>query len=118
MNEDYVSFELAKKLKEKGFLYATETIYFEDGGTGIYVGKENIIGSSLFPRPTIALAMKWLREEKKIYVQIEINGKGYVCGLYGRKYDDSYLIVESQNIFKSYEEAAIAGITYVIDIYV
>ena len=74
-----------------------------------------IVNGDRFDAPTIAQVLKWLREEKKIYVQIEIHGKGYVCGLYGRKYDDSYLIMEFKNIFKSYEEAAIIGIEYVLD---
>ena len=115
MKDDFVPFELAKKMRKEGFLYDTYLIYFEDGSLGVYTGIEDIIRSSVIPRPTIALAMKWLREEKKIYVQIEIHGKGYVCALYGRKYDDSYLIREFHSNFNTYEEAALTGIEYILE---
>ena len=36
MGEDFVTFELAKKLKKKGFWYTTDTLYFKDGGIGVY----------------------------------------------------------------------------------
>ena len=106
MNEDYVPFELAKKLKENEFDWEVREIY-----------ERNILMCRYenYPKPTISQTLKWMRECKNIYVQIEIHGKGYVCGLYGRKYDDSYLIMEFKNIFKSYEEAAIAGIEYALD---
>lgn len=69
MAEDYVSFETAKLLKEKGFMEGAIVKFFASG----YDSKGNILDirdTELkdYPRPTIQMVMKWLREEKGIAV--------------------------------------------------
>ena len=115
MNEDYVSFELAKKLKEKGFSCTTETIYFEDGGIGVYTGHDKTLGSDLFPRPYISQVLKWLRE-KQIMVEIPIslmdNGNwAYSFRIQTEGYYESSIISD----YKSWEEAALICIKYILD---
>lgn len=67
--------------------------------------------------PTISQVLKWLRDEKKLYITpsdilIEDNMKWDV------QIDDlntSDIIYESRLIYSSYEEAVIAGIEYVLN---
>lgn len=84
ITEDFVSFETAKLLKEKGFDVPCLTCW--------YIGSEahekfndspfnyNEIKSEFewLSRPTLQMAMKWLREVHKIHIQIWIlEEKGY-----------------------------------------
>lgn len=71
ITEDYVSFETAKLLKEKGF---DEPCYrcfrYSDNSLQFY-GNENACKNSeafATSAPTLQMAMKWLREEKGIAV--------------------------------------------------
>lgn len=79
IKEDYVSFETAKLLKEKGFDSPCFMAYYEtnnghkigyDVGRNNYqwdiVNKEN--GLSNCCAPTLQMAMKWLEKEKHIAI--------------------------------------------------
>lgn len=68
--EDYVSFETAKLLKEKGFdgenrdWYNTEGFIEEIGvDDGIDSTAHEDIFNNVIPAPTLQMAMKWLREK-------------------------------------------------------
>jgi len=68
--EDYVSFETAKLLKEKGFdgenrdWYNTEGFIEEIGvDDGIDSTAHEDIFNDVIPAPTLQMAMKWLREK-------------------------------------------------------
>ena len=131
--EDFVTFDIAKKLKEKGFKEKCYAYYFPKGSELFFnhnpfrggIVEDCLYSNNSLPNecmasdfvdaPTISQVLKWLREEKKIYVQIEMCGRRYKCSLYERKWFDSYLVCELHVEFKSYEQAAIAGIEYVID---
>lgn len=76
ITEDYVSFELAKLLDEKGFDIVTNCSYYI-GSSDEYVCKYgDLIGHPAFhydkfiSAPTHQRAMKWLREIHKIHVEI------------------------------------------------
>ena len=74
ITEDYVSFELAKLLKEKGFDEDTTAVYIGDkllikGNNTIH----NCTDILIIPAPTLQMAMKWLRE-KHIIISIHPNG--------------------------------------------
>lgn len=60
IEEDYVSFETAKLLKEKGF-----DKDWVDGSIEKYLN-----GTEGYSLPTLAIAMKWLREVHKIFICI------------------------------------------------
>lgn len=73
ITEDYVSFEVAKLLKEKGF---NEKVicYYDDGGS-LNLNKfvefqccNQGYGSSVFAAPTLQMVCKWLMEEKGIAI--------------------------------------------------
>ena len=65
--------------------------------------------------PTISQVLKWLREEKKIYLElvIEVDAE-YMCDIY--KFDVKPIeCIGSTDYFKTYELAALAGIKYTLD---
>ena len=75
ITEDYVSFETAKLLKEKGF--NEEVICYYDDGGSLNLNKfvefqccNEGYGSGVFAAPTLQNAMKWLREVHHIHTEI------------------------------------------------
>lgn len=82
MNEDFVTYELANKLKEKGFreecftrYYHSDKAYFEINSyhpntESVFYCYNNDEDLSRFyiDAPTIPQVLKWLREEKKIHI--------------------------------------------------
>lgn len=111
--EDFVTFEIAKKLKEKGFEWVKITTYNP---------KTKVRNNHL--EPTISQVLKWLRKEKKISVEVGIHcSLKWMCTIYGfsgelvdftqythNGIDDTVFI-----LYDSYEKAALAGIEYVLD---
>lgn len=79
--EDFVSFEIAKKLKEKGFdipfyfYYRTDDKSLRHANVTnplIYCDK---IDDEVVIAPTISQVLKWLRDEKKLYVGVTYSPK-------------------------------------------
>lgn len=79
MNEQYVSFEVAKLLKEEGFDWKVFHFYDENGHLKHREGDcyslynwnyptNDEYGSQYCSAPTQQMACDWLREEKNIYV--------------------------------------------------
>ena len=66
ITEDYVSFEVAKLLKEKGFDQNCATYYLDGQVWRHYYGEVIPKGKKIYAVPTQAMAMKWLREVHKI----------------------------------------------------
>jgi hypothetical protein len=74
-----VTFEQAKKLKELGFDWEVETAYNIEGNCYFNFHIDNLnnennyyksIYTELYSAPSVALALKWLRDEKKVYGHI------------------------------------------------
>ena len=129
---DFVTFDMAKKLKEKGFPqnmcndgYITE----EDDGYNIGDREGILFIPDCLPyiaAPTIYQVLKWLREEKKISVEKNFGMHPYegsacwYCTIVKisesgvREVLDNF--GETCNVFDSYEDAALAGIEYVLGI--
>lgn len=77
--EDYVSFEIAKLLKEKGFNEPTVCVYHKDGTFDrITLNAWNDKFITPICAPTLQMAMKWLREVHNIHITIY-----YSAFLYG-----------------------------------
>lgn len=124
--EDFVTLNLAKKLKEKGFDYPCIGHYVN---SQLYVAHyQNAFHSDndeSVDAPTISQVLKWLREEKDIFIEIEyINQEDYGCTIILQETGD--LIAEwNWDKFKyanknplvrnTYEQTALAGIEYVLD---
>jgi hypothetical protein len=127
--EDFVSFELSKKLKENGFPqrpdYFNHSSYYEwDGLRKIHpLYNVNVWfdpctnRDNLYFAPTIPQVLKWLREEKNIIClphidPIEEKWFFYVTILPQASDFPEYM---SSIIYNNYEDAALAGVEYVLD---
>ena len=118
--EDYVSFESAKLLKEKGFDENTPVNYFvgDDKLRGCVVGvmiyhKRAEGDTHLIACPTLSMAMKWLREVHKIEVRVIYdNNKSSWYGACNPMRESSQILLGFGHKSKSYEEAAEAAIKY------
>ena len=79
IQEDYVSFEVAKLLKEKGFDEKCRSYYF--GSSGRYSRcaleiKTNDFRDGEILRPTHQMACKWLREVHHYIIEIHYGNVG------------------------------------------
>ena len=123
MNEELVTLETAKMLKEKGFNEYCKDIIREDNGRMMQsVFRTNKdLPKGAYSRPTQSIAAKWLRETKNLHISIIRNACGYgydIC-----KADNGTHITDG--IFKgpndggqwdTYEEALEAGIQKAIEL--
>ena len=62
ITEDYVSFETAKLLKEKGFESDDCHTAYDENGDFFWYGDYSKDRKGIVNAPTIQMAMKWLRE--------------------------------------------------------
>lgn len=138
MNEDFVSFELAKKLKEKGFREKclcryknySKTLHINEVEPKIarkidyseFFKCYNSYVDSDIDAPTISQVLNWLRKEKKILVvaapAFSYREARYFwqCGIYKISLLPNVIpfhkFIDNQ---ESRESAILAGIEYVID---
>lgn len=140
--EDFVSFEIAKKLKEKGFreeclLYYTKTGSLVYNTIDTYDRPNQELDYCDFQRcfnngnpielvdaPTITQVLKWLREEKKISIEPTIHcSLKWMCGIYEfsdgiadfTQYDNDGVWDTIYILYDSYEQAALAGVNYCLE---
>lgn len=135
--EDFVSFELAKKLKEKGFEIPTRSIVAMYNEQGVFFTLTTAADYQVSPSgykyrcyygyddfdeldyiaPTISQVLKWLRKYKEIYC-LPYFEQGIDMWLYsicrpnaGCEFPEFI----SESIYNDYEEAAIAGVNYCLE---
>ena len=78
ITEDYVSFETAKLLKEKGFdercthYYKNEKYLVDLGYTNIHSYTNSDLVEE-FAAPTLPTAMKWLRRKHNFFIQVTVD---------------------------------------------
>ena len=121
ITEDYVSFETAKLLKEKGFnekcFYCFDDVIGESRLSRLMICNNSELVEHYYSAPTLQMAMKWLREVHNLHIQPEITAwprKGYFVKIYsyrGRHIDFGPFAKFSD----SYEEACEAGIKYCLE---
>lgn len=75
VTEDYVSFDTAKLLKEKGFNDVPVYTYYLSYG-GFYLSPMAVTNKKLYAQghiaaPTLQMAMKWLREVHHLFIGVE-----------------------------------------------
>ena len=130
---DFVTFELAKKLKEKGFSLNNEDVefigcrfIFSDECTikrlstiGAY--EKGYLGENI-DCPTIQQVLKWLRDEKKLHIEFVGNACGYlyiVSDIPSEGGTDRYCSYYSGpndgGTWDKYEDCALNAIQYVLD---
>ena len=134
ITEDYVSFEIAKLLKEKGFDEKCQKVYMHNGQllrAPIFMEGESFVnnkdielvanyndwitytqGEYAYLCPTLQMACKWLREKHKIFIRIveDVLGKLFELQIY--QHGDCKL---HNRVRDFYEEAFEAAIKYVLE---
>ena len=113
VTEDYVSFDTAKLLKEKGFEGRMHTFYTEEGTE---MESAYVVPSNFFPiyRPTLQRAMKWLREVHKIHIEIGYN-VGYFPVCISTKTNETIPYKPMQGKDFTYEQACEVAIKYCLE---
>lgn len=144
IREDYVSFETAKLLKEKGFdayCHSYYYPYYEDDtmkkkNYGRYRGTVNIKNKlyyEVYDRkglmkdhylcPTIQMAMKWLRDVHDLIISVSFTVHGWLCDITKVFRDSNGFIVninhgigdDSLPYCDEHEEACEAAIKYCLE---
>lgn len=137
--EDFVTFEIAKKLKEKGFNKLCLAYYTNDDRLNFnYTAKAGVtyqgccFSHNLMPKdsvsgkfidaPTISQVLKWLRDEKKYHIEFVGNACGYLFIISDipseggtDRYCSDYSGPNDGGTWDKYEDCALAGIEYVLD---
>lgn len=130
--EDFVTFEIAKKLREKGFPqrpdYFNYSSYYEWDGlrkinslsnASVWFDP-NISRDNIYFAPTISQVLKWLRDEKGTHINVVIWEEGWYVDVWVYEFDEAEKEYSTQfrhqsDNYKSYEQAALVGIKYVLD---
>ena len=140
ITEDYVSFETAKLLKEKGFDGKCYKVWETHGGSPSLMGAAQFVeGETVVDResvdaaaklqvyeyhllnkvegylaPTLQMAMKWLREVHKMFIQVELYSKyeNYCFELFQNTHR---LMLEHREVYSNYEEVCEAAIMYCLE---
>lgn len=120
---DFVTFEIAKKLKDKGFPQGNENDITEK----YYTISDSLKSAIMLANnedvkwycPTISQVLKWLREKKKLFIEIFMYHNHYLWEIYNTEMYDVDFTQKSEKYsekeYVSYEEAVLAGIEYVLD---
>ena len=102
---------ITNRLKEKGFTFELPITY--DGNGTYYHSVE----------PRISQVLDWLRTEKNIDIVIYpvdantlfMGGEKYILSVYNCGKRDIRIHIDGSYIFVKWEDAAVAGIEYVLD---
>ena len=116
-DKDIVPFDLAKKLKEKGFDCKTRYGYLPPMSSLLEAFCDtNWSAKNGYSAPTISQVLKWLRNEKKIFINVDVRTNlEWYYEVWNIKGKLSVLGNVPYNKNNSYEQAAIAGIEYVVE---
>ena len=138
ITEDYVSFETAKLLKEKGFDWCESPFYSEQDRDEWWQNNSYTVHNEEYdpdlpfdsetltlvaPHVSIQMAMKWLRQEKHYYIQVMLDSWAYGShsGYYVviQKTDSEFEITLADKVDKVFydepEEACEAAIKYCLE---
>ena len=136
---EIVSFEIAQKLKEKGFREKCLTYYDVDDNVGLLYntqysdemlpcqytdllmshntseGRQPDDSDNCVDAPTISQVLKWLRKEKNLHITLDVGTSRYWFWIAWNIEADPLDLSIGYEMYQSYEQAALAGIEYVLD---
>ena len=122
IQEAFVSFEIAKLLKEKGFDENTLMVYMSYGDLckcnrydSIRNSNYNDITKNYFEctAPTHQMAMKWLREVHGLFIMVDCGVGSYVWSI--ADMSNGNVILKIDAIVGSYEQAVESAIKYCLE---
>lgn len=123
ITEDYVSFDIAKLLKEKGFDWDTYAYYEDENNPNISLRASKAINwnkTEFISKPTLQIAMKWLREVHKVLIVIDAyhadHWEGYIDSFEISIYSHASTMIVPNEIahHTDYEDAVEAALKYVL----
>ena len=120
ITEDYVSFEVAKLLKEKGFDENCPYIFHKDTN-GLMPCNWHIRNSEIdndwgIALPTQQMAMRWLREVQKINIEIITYWTKDKNMVYGNRMVRNNVVLKEIDVsYYSYEQAVEVAIKYCLE---
>lgn len=130
IKEDYCSFEVAKLLKENEFDEECRAKYLADGNKfnfTLFHYRNSDINENACSAPTHQMAMAWLREKHRLYIDINIevgdiqmlpsydfeeDVLGYSYAIYN---EETLIWVFKDKTPRSYEKAVEAAIRYCLE---
>ena len=126
ITEDYVSFEIAKLLKEKGFdgycfAFHKEQDKYESHPNSVHfaptlINNEYLLDTSIIICPTLQMTMKWLRENHNIKVNIFYNNSNYTIEYFEPNTQTGVgKFVFIGDGYPSYEQACESAIKYCLE---
>jgi len=121
ITEDYVSFETAKLLKEKGFESDDCHTAYDENGDFFWYGDYSKDRKCVVNAPTLQMAMKWLREEYNFFIFISTwrkltNAVQYYCEIRNLDNPDFDTLASfTSSELCSYEKACEAAIKYCLE---
>jgi hypothetical protein len=121
ITEDYVSYEVAKLLKEKGFDQNCATYYLDGQVWRHYHGEVIPKGKQIYAAPSQAMAMKWFREVHKVLIVIDAyhadHWEGYIDTFEISIYSHASTIIVPNEIahHTDYEEAVEAALKFCLE---
>ena len=131
--EDIVTFEIAKKLKEKGFREECLAYYNDDSIEYNHESKifncelfishnsyDNIWHRDYIDAPTISQVLKWLLDKKKIFLTVDIESRGffYIVNydiLTNLEEEHEFQIFTPNGCYRTPQEAYESGIEHILD---
>ena len=134
--KDFVNFDIANKLKEKGFkeqclaYYTKDSCFYYNTSYGSDVenafksfnSRPNHICGKRIDAPTISQVLKWLRDEKKLHIEFVGNACGYLYIVSDipseggtDRYCSDYSGPNDGGTWDKYEDCALNAIQYVLD---
>ena len=128
ITEDFVSFEIAKLLKEKGFEgHSILTIYDENTVNAYikelqekhlpYSSDDHKLKEFYYTQPTLQMAMKWLREVHNINIDIVSvwNQKRFEYQVFVVTPENAKHCYVDEKLYLGHEEACEAAIKYCLE---
>ena len=125
MEEQYVDFETAKLLKNKGFDEPCQFLYFAKYNTNgdfrgnFHPSKNSEINEASYSAPTQQMAMRWLREVHELLISINptMDKDGFLCVTYyiWNLNTEEDAIRSDVYSMDSYEECVEAAIKYCLE---
>lgn len=122
ITEDYVSFETAKLLKEKGFESDDCHTAYDENGQLFWHGDYSKDRKGVVDAPTLQMAVKWLREKHDIFIAIMIFDEEDRIGLsenerycWNIHYNSTGNIRPFDGVAKTPEESCEAAIKYCLE---
>lgn len=121
IEEDYVSFETAKLLKENGFDWDCQYCYIDEDDSDTEQLEKPTGYDAEIDAPTLQMAMKWLREVHDVHLaplpyDFENGTVRYLPEILIISNETQQLeYVEGLNICQSYEQAVEAALKYALE---